>query len=83
MKTFNFKINVSLKDGVTDPRGTAVRKVLSRSGYKVSNVRFSKLITLNIEAENLEKARFIAEEISKDILANPVLENYSIEDKNE
>jgi phosphoribosylformylglycinamidine synthase PurS subunit len=79
MSKYAYKVSISLKNGVVDPQGESVKKVLLRSGYNIGNVRFGKVIDVEIEAGNKEMADKKIEEIADKILANPVLENYSIE----
>ena len=62
-----------------DPQGKAVLGGLSNLGIKsVNDVRIGKHIQLQIEAANEEEARAIAEEASKKLLANPVMEEFTI-----
>ena len=62
-----------------DPQGKAVLGGLANLGIKsVNDVRIGKHIQLQIEAETKEEARSIAEEASKKLLANPVMEEYFI-----
>ncbi|HEY5405546.1 MAG TPA: phosphoribosylformylglycinamidine synthase subunit PurS [Ginsengibacter sp.] len=62
-----------------DPQGKAVMGGLSNLGLKnIEDVRIGKHIQLNIEADNEIVAKQIAEEASKKLLANPVMEEYSI-----
>ena len=62
-----------------DPQGKAVMGGLSNLGLKnIEDVRIGKHIQLNIEADNEAEAKKIAEEASKKLLANPVMEEYSI-----
>ena len=62
-----------------DPQGKAVMTGLSNLGLKnVQDVRIGKNITLQIEAASQEEARKLAEEASKKLLANPVMEYYEI-----
>ena len=52
------KINISLKQGVLDPQGRAVENALNGLGYsEASNVRIGKQITLEIEAEDANRAQ--------------------------
>ncbi len=68
-----------LKD-LLDPQGKAVMGGLKNLGISsVQDVRIGKHITLDIEANTEEKARQIAEQASKKLLANPVMEFYEIE----
>lgn len=63
-----------------DPQGKAVMGGLSNLGLKnIEDVRIGKHIQLNIEAGNAAEAKQIAEEASKKLLANPVMEEYTIQ----
>ena len=62
-----------------DPQGKAVLGGLANLGIKsVNDVRIGKHIQLQIEAESQQEARAIAEEASKKLLANPVMEEFTI-----
>jgi phosphoribosylformylglycinamidine synthase len=75
-------VNVHLKKGVLDPQGKAVLHALETLGFKdVKDVRVGKQIILEIDTQNKEKAIKEAEEMAKELLANPVIENYEIEVK--
>ena len=63
-----------------DPQGKAVLGGLLNLGLQgVEEVRIGKHITLQIEAQNEEAAKAVAEEASKKLLANRVMEFYEIE----
>ena len=63
-----------------DPQGKAVMGGLSNLGLKnIEDVRIGKHIQLNIEANDTEEAKKIAEEASQKLLANPVIEEYTIQ----
>ncbi len=63
-----------------DPQGKAVMNGLSNLGLKaISDVRIGKNILLRIEAENELKAKEIAEEASKKLLSNQVMEYFEVE----
>lgn len=60
-----------------DPQGKAVMGGLQNLGIRsVSDVRIGKSISLQIEAGSAEEARQIAEEASRKLLANPVMEYF-------
>jgi phosphoribosylformylglycinamidine synthase len=62
-----------------DPQGKAVMGGLSNLGLKnIEEVRIGKHIQLNIEAKDATEAQRIVEEASKKLLANPVMEEYTI-----
>lgn len=66
-----------------DPQGKAVMGGLSNLGLKgIEDVRIGKNITLQIEAATEEEAKQLAEEASKKLLANPVMEYFEIEASN-
>tara|TARA_Y100001958_G_C21064492_1_gene426206 strand:- start:214 stop:492 length:279 start_codon:yes stop_codon:yes gene_type:complete len=74
------KINISLKQGVLDPQGRAVENALNGLGYsEASNVRIGKQITLEIEAEDTNRAQQRAARMCETLLANTVIEDYTIE----
>ena len=75
-------INVHLKKGVLDPQGKAVLHALETLGFKnVEDVRVGKQILVEINTNSKEEAIKEAEEMAKELLANPVIENYEIEVK--
>ena len=62
-----------------DPQGKAVLGGLDNLGIKsVNDVRIGKHIQLNLEAASAEDAKSIAEEASRKLLANPVMEEFTI-----
>ncbi len=62
-----------------DPQGKAVHSGLGNLGLKsIEDVRIGKNITLQIEAASEDEAKNIAEQASKKLLANPVMEYYEI-----
>ena len=63
-----------------DPQGKAVMGSLSNLGLKnIDDVRIGKHIQLSIEAGDAAEAKQIAEEASKKLLANQVMEEYTIQ----
>lgn len=62
-----------------DPQGKAVLGGLANLGIKsVNDVRIGKHIQLNVEANSAEEARSIAQQASEKLLANPVMEEFTI-----
>lgn len=79
-KTFNSKVYVTLRPSVLDPAGTAVESGLHQLGYQgVENVRIGKYIELTITADNEESADKQIHQMCDQLLANPVIENYSFD----
>ena len=62
-----------------DPQGKAVMSGLQNLGLSgVDDVRIGKNITLQVNAESPARAQAIAEEASKKLLANPVMEYFEV-----
>jgi len=62
-----------------DPQGKAVMTGLGNLGLKkIEDVRIGKNISLQVEANSKEEAKQLAEEASKKLLANPVMEYFEI-----
>ena len=77
MYTVEVKV-MPLKE-LLDPQGKAIVGGLQNLGLKnVEDVRVGKNITLQINADSEEKAKQIAEEAGRKLLANPVMEYYEI-----
>lgn len=78
--TYNVQIKVMPLKDLLDPQGKAVLGGLKNLALStVTDVRVGKHITLQIDANSEAEARQIAEEASKKLLANPVMEFYEIE----
>jgi phosphoribosylformylglycinamidine synthase len=73
-------VNVFLKDGVLDPQGKAAHHALDSLGFEgVSDVRIGKQIVLQLETTDKTKAHAEAKEMCETLLANTVIEDYTIE----
>ena len=74
------KIHVTLKPGVLDPQGKAVQHALGSLGFSgVNDVRQGKFIELELDQTDETKARAELDDMCRQLLANTVIENYSIE----
>ena len=77
---FSAEIKVMPLKELLDPQGKAVMSGLENLGLKnVEDVRIGKHIILQLNASSNEEAMKIAEEAAKKLLANPVMEEYTIE----
>ena len=75
------KVYVTLKPGVLDPQGKAIRHSVSLLGYDgVADVRQGKYFEIALDANLGEaRARETAERMARDVLSNPVIEDYRVE----
>ena len=70
---------VTLKKDVLDPQGKVVSQTLKNMGYNnVVSVRQGKYFEIELDETDKEKAKKIIEEISKKLLTNIVIEDYTI-----
>ncbi len=73
-------VNVYLKEGVLDPQGKAAHHALGSLGFdNVNSVRIGKQIILALEAKDRTAAESEVKEMTETLLANTVIEDYSIE----
>ena len=74
------RVHVTLKTGVLDPQGKAIGHALHSLGFAgVRDVRQGKVIELDLEESDPNKARAAIEAMCGKLLANPIIENYTIE----
>ncbi|HJO68139.1 MAG TPA: phosphoribosylformylglycinamidine synthase subunit PurS, partial [Rhodospirillales bacterium] len=68
-------VHVTLKSGVLDPQGKAVRHALGALGFDgVGDVRQGKFIEIDLAESDPERARESVEDMCKRLLANTVIE---------
>jgi phosphoribosylformylglycinamidine synthase len=73
-------VYVTLKPGVHDPQGKAIGNALKGLGFGgIGEVRQGKLIELELADADPAAARTRVEEMCRQLLANPVIETYTIE----
>jgi phosphoribosylformylglycinamidine synthase subunit PurS len=71
---------VMLKSTVLDPQGQTIQKALSSLGYsKVEDVRQGKFFVLKMNGLDRQEAQTEVERIAKDVLTNPVIEEFRFE----
>jgi phosphoribosylformylglycinamidine synthase PurS subunit len=77
--TYTVQVKVMPLKELLDPQGKAVMGGLQNLGLdNIQDVRIGKNITLQVEAGSPDQAKAIAEEASKKLLANPVMEYFEI-----
>ena len=72
-------ITVTLKKDVLDPQGKVVKQTLINMGYNnIEDVRQGKYFEIELNENDKKNAEKIVEEISKKLLTNTVIEDYTI-----
>jgi phosphoribosylformylglycinamidine synthase subunit PurS len=68
---------VMLKSTVLDPQGQTIQRALSSLGHaKVKDVRQGKFFVLALDGMTRDDAKIEVERIAKDVLTNPVIEEF-------
>ena len=72
-------VTVMLKPGVLDPQGKAIGHALATLGFaNVGDVRAGKIIELELDETDADRARATAEEMARKLLANTVIESFRV-----
>ena len=73
------RVTVTLKNGVLDPQGKAIEHALDGLGFAgVGQVRQGKVFDVEIDGADKAKAEADLKSMCEKLLANTVIENYSI-----
>jgi phosphoribosylformylglycinamidine synthase PurS subunit len=79
MATYLAHVNVMLRPVINDPQGLAVRDGLHSLGFEgVTAVRVGKRIDITVEAPSAEVAETQVREMCRQLLANPVIEDFKV-----
>ena len=75
------KVYVSLKSGVLDPQGKAIQHSVELLGYSgISDVRQGKYFEIGLDGSvDSATARDSVEKIAREVLSNPIIEDYRVE----
>ena len=72
-------VHVKLKPEVLDPQGKAIANACASLGYDaVRGVRQGKLFEIDLDVDEVERARTLVAEIGEKLLANSVIEDFEI-----
>ncbi|MGB3831908.1 MAG: phosphoribosylformylglycinamidine synthase subunit PurS [Mesorhizobium sp.] len=73
------RVTVTLKNGVLDPQGKAIEHALAGLGFDgIGSVRQGKVFDLELDGTDKAKAEADLKAMCDRLLANTVIENYSI-----
>jgi phosphoribosylformylglycinamidine synthase PurS subunit len=74
------RVLITRKAGLSDPEGVETHRALGDLGYdRVTDVHFGRIINLEIDEDDQAAAVVRVEEMCEQLLANPVIEDYSVE----
>jgi phosphoribosylformylglycinamidine synthase len=67
------------KEGILDPQGEAVGEALRTLGFGVSGARIGRLVDVDLDTADPVEARAALDRMSHELLANPLIESFTIE----
>jgi phosphoribosylformylglycinamidine synthase len=75
------KVYVSLKPGVLDPQGKAIQHSVELLGFTgIEDVRQGKYFEISLESSaDHDQAREAVARMARDVLSNPIIEDYRVE----
>ncbi|MDA8344147.1 MAG: phosphoribosylformylglycinamidine synthase subunit PurS [Thermaerobacter sp.] len=79
MPNYRAELRIHLRSGVLDPAGEAVQSSLGHLGFAVDRVEVGKLLTVDLSASSPAEAEEALRRMAKELLVNPVLEDYDLE----
>jgi phosphoribosylformylglycinamidine synthase len=80
VKEYRIEVRVVPRRGILDPQGKAVAGALASLGFqRIGDLHVGRLVTLDLAAETADAARETAVTMCRQLLANPVTEEFSVE----
>lgn len=80
MKDYRVEVRVVPRQGILDPQGKAVAGALASLGFEsIGDVHVGRLVTLELTADTADAARESAVTMCRQLLANPVTEDFKVE----
>ena len=77
---FDVQIEVTLRDGISDPQGATIERSLPALGFDgVENVSVGKSIRFRIDAADEASARSEIDDLCERFLTNPVIEDATVD----
>ena len=77
---FEVRIEVSPREGIANPEGSTIERALPALGFEMTgNVRGGKVIRLQVEADSVDEAQSLVEDMCNRFLTNPVIEDALVE----
>jgi phosphoribosylformylglycinamidine synthase len=73
-------VEITRRPEIADPQGTTIQRALQDLGHnEVMTVRVDRVIHLEVDGDDAEGVRARVEEMCRQVLANPVLEDFTVE----
>jgi phosphoribosylformylglycinamidine synthase len=73
-------VEITRRPEIADPQGTTIQRALTDLGHNdVVSVRVDRVIHLDVTGDDPETIRSMVEDMCRQVLANPVLEDFTVE----
>lgn len=73
-------VEITRRPEIADPQGTTIQRALHDLGHEeVMSVRVDRVIHLEVEGDDADQVQARVEEMCRQVLANPVLEDFIVE----
>ncbi len=80
MKNYKAFIKIVLREGILDVQGKTIENALHSMDFNsIDKVRIGKFVELNVVAESFDSAEEKVEQACKQLIANPIIEDYFID----
>jgi phosphoribosylformylglycinamidine synthase len=70
------------KTGILDPQGQAVEESLRKLGFPVVQAHVGRVVDLELDTDDPAEARAQAERMATELLANPLIESFTVDLEN-
>jgi phosphoribosylformylglycinamidine synthase PurS subunit len=73
-------VKIDRRPEIADPEGTTIKRALHELGFtETTSVRMDRVIHMEIEGDSADEVRTRVEDMCRQLLANPVLEDFAVE----
>jgi phosphoribosylformylglycinamidine synthase PurS subunit len=77
---FRVSVTITPKAGISDPQGAVIERALPNLGFDgVEQISVGRFITLHVDGEDEAVVRADVEDMCRQLLANPIIEDYSFQ----
>ena len=73
-------VEITRRPEIADPQGATILRALTELGHSgVTTLRVDRVIHLEVDDDDPDRVKKSVEEMCRQLLANPVLEDFSVE----
>jgi phosphoribosylformylglycinamidine synthase len=73
-------VKIDRRREIADPEGTTIKRALHELGFtETTSVRMDRVIHMDVEGDSADEVRTRVEDMCRQLLANPVLEDFAVE----